>query len=99
MRPTSALLMDLITGHSSLIEISSDGCILERFSGDVRGKTLERLGDVYVRAWTECVPEHSRTLAMVDAYRADTFERVDLPEELRERCWIRDERRSHSIKI
>jgi hypothetical protein len=94
-----ALRINLTTGRSSLIEVDSEDSILERFAGDVRGKTIEKIGQICVREWSDCVLSSARTVVIIDAYRADNFERVDIPEELTAERYLSRQTRSQGITI
>jgi hypothetical protein len=52
-----------------------------------------------VREWSDCVLSSARTVVIIDAYRADNFERVDIPEELTAERYLSRQTRSQGITI
>jgi hypothetical protein len=70
-----ALIVDT-TGHVDPIEIESNADILNRFTDDVRGKTIQELDGIYIREWRSCTNKHG--IRIVDAYDQN-LRRVDLP--------------------
>jgi hypothetical protein len=78
--PVRALLVDLVTGENTVIDLKGNDHVRSFFPGsDVRGKTLRQLSEsVFLREWIACDRE-TRRVAIIDAYDGTTLKRVDLP--------------------
>ena len=84
-RLNKVLLIDLRTNESTLIHIDGLDGIRRHFTGDVRGKTLQKLTDnIFLREWKSCKPGPG--IVVIDAYAGETLKQVDIPITAQEFC-------------